>query len=159
MTNHNFNALNRLLRGTCQCYAKSKQKEVAWLMMRLHCDLYHVINGQPRIFMLEIQRLNVECIVQTSAVFHPENTAFKNSWSLRKVILLPHGRAVKMYHQPLGGVECNAVCIFDAFKKIPKFRADKGRPCVGRIHVKPHLLFFAFCEQKTKEHPSNLHIN
>ena len=58
--------------------------------------------------MLQIQRVHVESLVQTTAVFHP------------------HCRAIKMHHQPFRRVESNAVCIFNAGHECPKLRTDKG---------------------------------
>ena len=56
---------------------------------------------------------------------------------------LPHGCAIKVHHKPFRRIESYAVGIFNAGHKGPKFRTDKGRARIGRIHMQPHLFFFA----------------
>jgi hypothetical protein len=57
---------------------------------------------------------------------------------------LPHGGAVEVHQEPLGRVEGQAVSVLDAGHPCPELRADEGRPGVSCIHVKPHILIFAW---------------
>merc|ERR1711963_263854 len=75
----------------------------------------HVINRQTRIFMLKVQRVHIECIVQTSAILHP------------------HSSAVKMDHKPFRRVKSNTVSVFDTLHKSSQFWTHESRTCIGGI--------------------------
>ena len=53
---------------------------------------------------------------------------------------IPHGRAVKVDHQPLAGVEGDGVRELNSFHPLPELGAHEGRTCVGGVHVEPELL-------------------
>ncbi len=67
----------------------------------------------------------------------------------RTSLSLPHSGAIEVNHEPLGGVEGQAVGILDASHPGPELRADEGRSGVGRIHMQPHLLFFACVREQS----------
>ena len=75
--------------------------------------------------MLQVQRVDVERPVERPAV--PD----------------PHGRAVEVHHEPLAGVEGQAVRVLDALHPPAELGADEGGPGVGGVDVEPHLLFAA----------------
>ena len=80
---------------------------------------------QTWIFMLQIQRVHIESLVQTPTISYP------------------HCRAIKMHHQPFWRIESYAVCIFNTGHKCPELRTDKGWAGISGIYMQPHLFFFA----------------
>ena len=77
------------------------------------------------VFMLQIERVDVERPVERPAV--PD----------------PHCRAVKVDHEPLAWVEGQAVCVLNALHPSAEFWADEGRTGVRGVNVQPHLLIAA----------------
>ena len=52
---------------------------------------------------------------------------------------IPHGRAVKVHHHPLGRVESEGMSIVHPGHEVPVLRADERRACICCVYVEPHV--------------------
>lgn len=108
----------------------------------------HVVDGEARVLVLEVQRLDVEGTVQCVAVLHPSRARekeirplmLKRSKLFPSIGHSPHGSAVEVHHHPLAGVEGDGVRELDARQPAPELGADEGGAGVGRVHVQPKVL-------------------
>ena len=60
-----------------------------------------------------------------------------------RTIILPHRSAIKMYHEPFGRIESDAIRILYSSQICLILWANESGPGICGINVKPHLLGFA----------------
>lgn len=58
-------------------------------------------------------------------------------------IVLPHSRAVEVYHEPFRRVECDWIGFFDTLKPYTKFGTNECASSISSVNVQPNLMFDA----------------
>lgn len=58
-------------------------------------------------------------------------------------IVLPHSRAVEVYHEPFRRVECDWIGFFDTLKPYTKLGTNECASSISSVNVQPNLMFDA----------------